>query len=83
MIEQGKDAPKTSDMPSGLAIRSNRSKARGLLMIYPICYDDEKAGRYGTDEGQEVTGFAVSFPTSETTHQVRYQVNSVFQDAED
>ena len=80
---QGKDALRPGDMPSGPAIRSVRPKERGLLMIYPICYDDEKAGRYGLDAGQEVTGFAVSFPASATTRQVRYQVNSVFQDAAD
>lgn len=80
--KKGMDAPKPGDMPSGPAIRVIRPKTRGLLMIYPICYDDEKAGRYGLDEGQEVTGFAVSFPASETTYQVRYLVDTVFQDAE-
>jgi hypothetical protein len=80
---QGKSAPEPGDLPNGPAIRSVRPEERGLLMIYPICYDDEVDGRYGLNEGQEVTGFAVSFPSSETTHQVRYQVNSVFQDAED
>jgi hypothetical protein len=39
--------------------------------------------RYGLQDGREVTGFAVSFPESDTTRLVRYKVNAVFRDAED
>lgn len=81
-MKDGKEVPKPGDMPSGPAIRAVRPKGRGLLLVYPICYDDISTGSYGLEPGQEVTGFAVSFPTSETTFQVKYQVNSVFQDAE-
>lgn len=81
--DQGKGQPESGKLPSGPAIRAARPKERGLLLVYPICYDKIRINRYGMDRGQEVTGFAVSFPASDTTRQVRYQVNSVFQDAED
>ena len=79
--DKGKTVPKPGDLPSGPAIRAKRPKQRGLLLIYPICFNEE-GNRYGLVEGQEVTGFALSFPSSNTTLQVRYKVNSVFQDAE-
>lgn len=52
------------------------------MLIYAICYDKDDQ-QYGLNRGEEVLGFAVSFPSSTTTKQVRYEVNSVYQDAED
>ena len=78
---QGKEPPGPRGLPSGPAIRAARPKERGLLLVYPICYNSGDRS-YGMEEGQEVTGFAVSFPGSDTTRQVTYEVNSVYQDAE-
>lgn len=80
--EQGKEPPDATQLPSGPAIRALRPKECGLLLIYPICSKNSETP-YGRVKGQEVTGFAISFPASDTTHQIQYQVNSVFQDAED
>jgi len=80
--EKGKEPPKPGDLPSGPAIRAARPKERGLLLVYPICYN-EGDQHYGMEPGQEVIGFAISFPDSGTTRQVTYEVNSVYQDAED
>ena len=88
LVEKGKELPERNKLPSGPAIRATRLKERGLLLIYPICNSSysgnpqEPDMRYGLTTGQEVMGFAISFPASDTTRQVRYQVNSVFQDAE-
>ena len=80
-LDSEKEPPEPGGLPSGPAIRYTRPKQRGLLLVYAICFDEEQ-GRYGMKEGQEVTGFAVSFPSSHTTRQVTYEVNSVYQDAE-
>ncbi len=74
--------PETVGLPSGPAIRAARPKRRGLMLIYVICYDEHDQ-QYGLKKGGEVLGFAVSFPSSSSTKQVRYEVNSVYQDAED
>lgn len=65
--------------------RQERPKERGLLLIYfPACNDDFEGGalRYGLD-GEEVLGFAVSFPGSNTAEPIEYVVNSVYADGED
>jgi len=74
------DPPKASDQPGGMLIRASRSKRRGFLIIYPISSDADASEIYGREKGKEVFGFAVSFPASNTTHQVAYKVNSVFQE---
>lgn len=81
--ENKKPPPNQSKTPSGMAIRATRPKNRGLLLVYPICFNEPENRRYGMQEGQEVTGFAISFPGSKTTRQVSYVVNSVFIDEED
>ena len=81
LAKKNRPEPKEGALPSGPAIRAKRPKGRGLLLVYPICSNDGNKA-YGFEEGHEVTGFAVSFPDSDTSHRVRYKVNSVFQDAE-
>lgn len=63
-------------------IRGIRPKNRGLLLVYPICCLDPKSP-YGLDPEKPVFGVAISWPDSDTTIQVQYAVNSVYQDAED
>lgn len=81
--EPGKEEPHAGKRPSGPAIRAARPKERGLLLIYPISYHDTDGQQYGMEKGNEVTGFAVSFPASDSAYQVSYQVNTVYQDEED
>ena len=74
------------DKATGREIRGEdgRPKSRGHLMIYPIYFDDEhELKSYGIPPAPPVYGVAISFPGSDTTVQVEYQVNAVFSDAED
>ncbi len=80
--DNGRERPDKAAIPSGPAIRAARPKERGLLLIYPLC-GISTPGSYGLKKGEDVIGFAVSFPGSHTTRQVEYRVNSVYQDAED
>ncbi|MFC1817482.1 Z1 domain-containing protein [Thermodesulfobacteriota bacterium] len=59
--------------------RQRRPETRGLILIYfPACNDEKDARlRYGL-AGNEVVGFAISFPGSDTAEDVDYIVNSVF-----
>lgn len=83
LSQKGREPDNLKGLPSGPAMRAARPKERGLLLVYPICYGGSDPERYGTEDGKEVTGFAISFPNSGTTKEVNYVVNSVFQDAED
>ena len=52
-------------------------------MIYPIFFDDEQQLKsYGLPPAPQVYGVAISFPGSDTTIQVEYEVNAVYSDAE-
>jgi hypothetical protein len=58
-----------------------REKTEGLLILYPLDYQDEKAD-IGVEE--PILGFAISFPTVpefSATH-VTYTVNNVYQQQE-
>jgi hypothetical protein len=66
--------------------RQERSTYTGLLLIYlPANRDVESADKttnpYGL-ENNEVVGFAVSFPGSDTAEPIEYVVNSVFAEGE-
>ncbi len=72
-----------NDLPSGTAIRIVRPKERGLLLIYfPEGKDPETEQSYGGKD-QEVVGFAISFPRSDTAVPIEYWANSVYQKEED
>ena len=60
-----------------------KTKSRGLLLIYPIWENRDGKIPYGHEDNEPVVGFAISFPESDTTIQVDYQVNAVFQAEED
>ena len=71
--------------PPGTFIRYWRPRERGLLLIYPICSTDDKeqSNRYGTTAGEEVYGFAVSFPSDRGSPKFKTQnvrVNQVYID---
>jgi len=65
--------------PSGLGIRHRgRPKERGLLLIYLPHGRDEGTGvEYGGPE-DPVVGFAISFPSSDTSIPIEYLVNTVY-----
>ena len=68
--------PGQQGLPSGAAIRNVRPATRGLLLIYlPESNTDDQ--RYGL-AGEEIVGFAISFPGSETATPIEYVVNSVY-----
>lgn len=64
-------------LPTPLAIREIRPKERGLLLIYMPAYNQGKS--YGL-KGEEVVGFAVSFPTSNTAVPVDYWASPVYEE---
>jgi hypothetical protein len=68
-------------LPSGAAIRNTRPPNRGLLLIYlPESKEPERT--YGL-AGEEIVGFAISFPGTETATPIEYVVNSVYSEEAD
>jgi hypothetical protein len=65
-----------------IAVRHIRPENRGLLLIYMIEGEDKAGNKYGT-KGEEVVGFAISFPTSENAIPIEYVVNTVWMDEDD
>jgi hypothetical protein len=65
-------------LPSGEAIRNIRPKERGLLLIYLLTGEDPDYGTYG-GKGQEIIGWAISFPESQTAQPIDYWVNPIYQ----
>ena len=64
--------------PSGIAIRYARPEKRGLLLVYlPTgkCKDKSYGGM-----GQEIVGWAFSFPASETAQSIDYWATPNYQD---
>lgn len=54
-------------------VRKYRPKERGLLLIY-LPHSDADGKSYG-GEGEEVVGFGISFPDSDTAVPIKYWVN--------
>ncbi len=80
----GRDIPRgENEDPSGIAIREIRPEKRGLLLIYILWGKDELTGREYGISGEEIIGFALSFPTSETAQPVEYWVNPVYIEEEE
>lgn len=91
-----KDADSTPKRPAGRAVRAVRPVERGLLMIVPLdrkyivegIRTPEPDKKFITADPdfelkQTPIGFAISFPTSENAHRVRYEVNNVWQREEE
>ena len=64
-------------LPTPIAIREIRPKERGLLLVYMPAYSQGKP--YGL-KGEEVVGFAISFPTSNTAVPVDYWAAPVYEE---
>jgi hypothetical protein len=80
-------APKTPELPSGVAIRRIRGDGatgvvkapeRGLLLLYPL--DPREAGI--VDCSIPIMGFGVSFPTSLSGKKVDYEVDHLLWESE-
>lgn len=66
-----------------IAVRHIRPEERGLLLIYLIQGEDKNTHeKYGT-AGEEVVGFAISFPTSKNAKPIRYVVNPVYMEEDE
>lgn len=66
-----------------IAVRHIRPEERGLLLIYLIQGEDKDTHeKYGT-AGEEVIGFAISFPTSKNAKPIRYVVNPTWVEEEE
>lgn len=73
-IDPGHSRRKTPpEQPSGLAIRAQRPRQSGLLLIYPLDWNG-----LGLQKDVPVVGFAASFPASTTTEPIKWQVNNVY-----
>jgi len=75
--------------PNGRVIREMRPETRGLMLLYPLTWHDEKGVHYANIEVEKpIIGFALSFPVSDRGQPIEYLVNEVYQrlhlgDAED
>jgi len=67
----------TDDLPTSVAIRMVRPSDRGLMLIYLPCNNSGESDEYGLG-GNEVVGFAVSFPHSDKAEPMEYEVNAVY-----
>jgi len=74
--ERNRKGERKSKIPSGKSIRYARPNSRGLLMIY-IPYSEKSGYIYG-EEGNEIVGYAISFPASDTAEPIEYLANTVY-----
>lgn len=65
-----------ANQPDGIAARRVRAKSRGLLLLYPII--PLAKGKPSPKIPGPLFGLAVSFPFTEETPAVDYEVNNVF-----
>ena len=68
-LSEGNRSVKPPTSPYGRFVRECRGKENGLLILYPLSYDDSKI---------PVMGFAVSFPSSNTAETVEYVVSTIY-----
>ena len=66
-----------------IAARYIRPAKRGLLLIYIIQGKDKKTHEEYGAKGEEIVGFAISFPTSENAIPIEYVVNTVWMDEDE
>ena len=78
-IRRGRSANKPTT-PKGRFVRQVRDASRGLLILYPLLQDEQKAEK----EDKPVLGFAISFPSVDSLGDtpVTYIVGNVYQQQE-
>lgn len=67
--------------PTSKSIKAVRPPERGLLLIY-FPESSEEGKKYGL-AGEEVTGFAISFPESEKVTPISYFANTVYSEEQE
>tara|TARA_B100000315_G_scaffold117012_1_gene107288 strand:- start:3132 stop:5936 length:2805 start_codon:yes stop_codon:yes gene_type:complete len=74
-----REKQRSDGLPTSIAIRHVRPKTRGLMLIYiPACMNPENPiENYGLS-GEEVVGFAISFPFSDTAEPIEYWAGPVY-----
>ena len=81
------DPSENADLPPGTHIRNCRDRSKGLLLIYPLCStkDPDEDNRYGHIDGENVYGFAISWPSDRSGggafKNKRIRVNKVFEES--
>lgn len=71
---------KEPDSPNGRVLRELRPETRGLMLLYPLTWHDDKRNKYSSIEVEKPhMGFALSFPVSDTAQPIEYLVNEVYQ----
>ena len=75
-FDKSRNKSKADGTPTPMAIRHVRPKSRGLMLIYMPCCVEPEHSKYGLKDN-EVVGFAVSFPASDTTTPIKYWANPV------
>jgi len=71
---------KEPEAPNGRVLRELRAESRGLMLLYPLTWQDEKGAKYSNIEVDKPhIGFALSFPVSDTAQPTEYLVNEVYQ----
>jgi hypothetical protein len=74
---RGKKEP---EIPNGRVLRELRPEKRGLMLLYPLTWHDDKKKPYANIESScPIIGFALSFPVSDRAQPVEYLVNEVYQ----
>ena len=69
----------------GPFVRRMRNKEKGVLLLHLVCStsnSDDANNSFGKKLNKRVVSFAVSFPNSDTTDEVEYVINSVYQENE-
>ncbi len=61
-------------VPIGWAVRQQRTRERGLLLVYPLTIEDRDRAMVAAP----VVGFAVSFPSTGSEREIEYAVNEVY-----
>ena len=79
IFDEINNCQRSDGTPSSKAIRHIRPNTRALMLIYMPAYVDNEDNKnnYGL-EGNEIVGFAISFPESKTAVPVDYWVNPVY-----
>ena len=78
-VRQGREVDKPTE-PSGRFVRKVRDSKKGLLVLYPLVADEDKAERNDTP----ILGFAISFPSVGVLGDtpITYIVGNVYQQQE-
>ncbi|MDP6909547.1 MAG: hypothetical protein QF371_08575, partial [Flavobacteriales bacterium] len=82
-FDQNRGKESDDGLPTSIAIRHVRPKTRGLMLIYmPAWVNPENPTKNYGLRGEEVVGFAISFPFSDTAEPIEYLAGPVLMEEE-